>query len=59
MKRLIAIALIPLILSLFIAGCSEKESSKSETTIKTPGGTTTETIEKKVDKSGKNPPDAP
>jgi PBP1b-binding outer membrane lipoprotein LpoB len=59
MKRLIAAALIPAILALGIAGCSEKETAKSQTTVKTPSGTTTEKVEKTVEKSGKNPPDAP
>jgi len=59
MARFIAVVLIPAILALGIAGCTEKDTSKSETTVKTPGGTTTESVEKKVEKSGKNPPDAP
>jgi len=59
MKRFIATLLIPAILAGGIAGCSEKEVSKTKTTEKTPDGKTTETIEHKVEKSGKNPPEAP
>ena len=59
MRQLIVAMLVTSILALGMAGCAEKDSSKSQTTVKTPGGTTTETVEKKVEKSGKNPPDAP
>jgi len=45
----------------WFGGCSDESSkgTKSETTIKTPSGTTTITTEQKVDKSGDNAPKAP
>jgi len=59
MRRLIAAMLVTSIFALGIAGCAEKDTAKSQTTVKTPGGTTTETVEKKIEKTGKNPPEAP
>jgi len=56
MKRFVA---IPLLLSLFsmgLIGCAEKDATKRETTITTPGGKTTTTQEVEVRKTGKNPP---
>lgn len=56
-----SLVVIPLVLSLFsvgLTGCAEKETSKSETTIKTPGGKTTISHETEVKKTGKNPPSA-
>jgi hypothetical protein len=44
----------------WFGGCSEDtKGTKSETTIKTPSGSTTITTEQKVDKSGDNPPKTP
>ncbi len=40
-------------------GCSDTTGTKEETKISTPSGTTTETRETKVQKSGQNPPSAP
>ena len=52
MKHLIAASLV-LSLSVFaLIGCTEKTSVKEETKVKTPGGTTTTTIEKDVKKTG-------
>jgi hypothetical protein len=47
------------VLSLFtVVGCGEKTSTTKETTVSTPGGTTTVTTEKEVEKTGDNPPAA-
>jgi hypothetical protein len=40
-------------------GCSDTTGSKEEVKVTTPGGTTRETKEIKVEKSGQNPPSAP
>jgi hypothetical protein len=40
-------------------GCSDTTGSKEEVKVTTPGGTTRETKEIKVNKSGENPPAAP
>ena len=39
-----------------MVGCGEKTSTTRETTVSTPGGTTTVTVEKEVEKTGDNPP---
>jgi len=39
-----------------LVGCSDESSEKKQTTIKTPGGTTTVTDQTKVQQSGQNPP---
>ena len=46
-------------LSVGMVGCSEETGSKVEVKETTPGGTTTETQQIKVKKSGENPPLAP
>jgi hypothetical protein len=56
MKRLTALALLLSMIPLGMTGCAEKEKSKSETTITTPGGETKITHETEVKKTGKNPP---
>ena len=57
MKRVIAATLMAGVVSLGMVGCTEKTAStKQETKIKTPGGTTTITTEKEVKKTGDNPP---
>jgi hypothetical protein len=44
------------LVSLSTCGCGEKTSSTKETKVSTPGGTTTVTVEKEVEKTGDNPP---
>jgi len=56
MKSLVAVPLFASIFLLGFSGCAEKETSKKETTITTPGGKTTVTQETEVKKTGKNPP---
>lgn len=58
MKRVIAVTLVAGLVSIGMTGCNEKSksSTKQETTIDTPGGTTTITTEKETKKSGENPP---
>jgi len=58
MKRMICVALVLRLVSLSMTGCAEKTSTKTETEIKTPGGTTTITTEKDVKQTGNNPPSA-
>ncbi len=41
-----------------LAGCTEKSTVNTETTVKTPEGTTKVTTEQTVEKSGENPPPA-
>ena len=43
---------------LILGGCSDTETSTSrqETTVDTPNGETTVTVEKEVEQSGENPP---
>ena len=60
MKRLIAATLVLGILSLGLVGCMEKKAtSKTETKITTPGGSTTITTEREVKKTGDHPPATP
>lgn len=60
MKRMIAATLIASLVSIGMVGCNEqtKSSTKQETKISTPGGTTTITVEKEVKKTGDKPPAA-
>jgi hypothetical protein len=58
MKRILASALILSLFSMGIVGCGEMSSTKKETKVTTPGGTTTVTTEKEVKTSGDNPPPA-
>jgi len=46
-------------LSVGITGCSDETGTKEEVKITTPGGTSKETRELKVQKKGENPPVAP
>jgi hypothetical protein len=39
-----------------LAGCTDESSSKTQTEVKTPGGTSTVTEKTTVTKSGNNPP---
>lgn len=58
MKRIIAATLIASVASIGMVGCNEqsKSSTKQETTIKTPRGTTTITTEKEVKTTEEKPP---
>ncbi len=44
------------LLAVAMVGCGEKTSTTKETKVSTPGGTTTVTVEKEVEKTGDNPP---
>ena len=52
MKRIFVLCCVLSLLSLSMTGCAEKTSTKTETEIKTPGGTTTITTEKDVKQTG-------
>jgi len=41
-----------------LAGCSEESKVKEQTSVSTPGGTSTTTKEVKVETTGSNPPSA-
>ena len=58
MKRMISAALFCSLIALPLVGCSKTESTKRETKITTPGGSTTISIEKETTKTGDNPPPA-
>jgi len=58
MKRMLVSILSVAIVSLGLAGCAEKSTTKTETETSTPGGKTTVTTEKEVKKTGENPPPA-
>jgi ABC-type glycerol-3-phosphate transport system substrate-binding protein len=58
MKRIMAATLVASLVSLGMSGCSDaaKSSTKQETKISTPGGTTTITTERNVKTTGEKPP---
>jgi len=59
MRKLISATLMGVLLTGFgigISGCSDESSEKAQVTTKGPGGTTTQTVEKKTETSGNNPP---
>jgi hypothetical protein len=59
MKRMIVAALVVSLVSIGLVGCTEKAAStKQETKITTPAGTTTITTEREVKKTGDNLPPA-
>jgi hypothetical protein len=58
MKLLLFSLFVLTVLSLATAGCGEKTSTTKETTVSTPGGTTTVTTEREVETTGENPPAA-
>jgi len=58
MKRLVVLPILFSALGLGLAGCSEKETLKTESKTTSPGGTTKVTQETTVEKTGKNPPPA-
>jgi len=62
MRKLIGAVMTGVVLAgmgMGLAGCSDETKEKTQTTVSTPGGKATETIEHKIDKSGSNPPMAP
>ena len=56
MRQLLASVLVLSMFSLATIGCTEKSSTTKEVKVSTPGGTTTVTVEKEVNKTGDNPP---
>jgi hypothetical protein len=59
MNKVIRILVAGLVVSGFaigFAGCGDESSSKTQTEVKTPGGTATVTEKTTVNKSGNNPP---
>ena len=56
MKRILASIIGLGVISLGLVGCGDTASTKTETKMSTPGGTTTVTTEKEVKKTGDNPP---
>jgi hypothetical protein len=63
MRKVISALLAPAVLcgfTIVLSGCTDESGVKTDTTIKSPDGSTTrETQELKVDKKGNNPPLAP
>jgi hypothetical protein len=62
MPKTIRAALVGLVLTglgIGLAGCNEESGEKSQTTIKSPGGTRTITETKSVKESGNKPPPPP
>jgi hypothetical protein len=57
MKRFFALCMILSLATPFV-GCDKKAEVKKETTVTTPGGSTTVTDSEKVKTSGDNPPPA-
>ena len=58
MRRLMSLTLAAGLCSVGFLGCSDTASKKTETEIKTPGGTTTVESKTEVKKTGDNPPPA-
>jgi hypothetical protein len=56
MKVFLCLAVVGSLFSLGVVGCAEKASTTEETTLSTPGGTTTVKVEKEVTTTGENPP---
>ena len=56
MKLILASIVILSLFSLGAVGCAEKSTATRETEVSTPGGTTTTTVTKEVEKTGDNPP---
>ena len=57
MKRFLASALmLGLFSTVGFVGCGDETKVKDKEVISTPTGTTTTTVEKKIDSSGSNPP---
>jgi hypothetical protein len=58
MKRTLALLLLSGGLTVGLAGCGEKASTTTETTVTTPEGSTTTTETREVETTGENPPPA-
>jgi hypothetical protein len=58
MKRYLIFCLALFLAVPFMVGCDKKAEVKKETTVTTPGGSTTVTDTEKVQTSGENPPEA-
>lgn len=58
MKRALSGFAMLCVLALGTVGCSEKATVTKEETVTTPGGSTTVTETKEVEKTGDNPPPA-
>ena len=58
MKHAIAAMLLTGAISTGLVGCTDTATAKKETTITTPGGSTTITTEQKVKTTGDHPPAA-
>jgi hypothetical protein len=58
MKRNLLAVVVVAIISMGALGCSDTAKTTRETTVKTPGGTTTTTETRQIEKSGENPPPA-
>jgi len=57
MKRFYVLALgLALFAPTAFVGCGEEAKVEKQTTVSTPGGTTTETTTSKVESTGENPP---
>jgi len=56
MKRILTTSVLIALLSMGMIGCGDKASSTKETTVSTPGGTTTTTESKEVKQTGDHPP---
>jgi hypothetical protein len=57
MKRFLSAALILGAVSTFgLVGCGEESKTETKETVSTPEGSTTTTVEKKVESKGDNPP---
>jgi len=58
MKRIVTSILVVCVLSIGLAGCSDKTKTKKQTETSGPGGKTTTTQTTETQKSGDNPPAA-
>ena len=58
MKRIITFCMLLSLATVFSVGCDKKAEVKKESTVTTPGGSTTVTDSEKVKTSGDNPPPA-
>lgn len=56
MRHFLVSFLLLTMLGLVTIGCAEKSSTTKETKVSAPGGTTTVTTQKEVEKTGDNPP---